>query len=498
MKSTASKASLVIVLTLSIITSSFPIAAQTKATEESRKIKELITRYNDQNRFHGVVLVAKNGEKIFSGGFGMANIEWNIPNSPDAKYMLASVSKTFTATLVMRLIDQGKLSLDTKLSDALPWYRKDVGERVNIRQLLNHTSGIPNYMDMRFHSMDELNRDFGTSVINKIAFAKKYCQDNLEFEPGTKWNYNNSAYFLLGLIVEQVTGKPFDVAMKELVFDPLKMTNSGDIQPDPEQVVQGLATGYLKSNDGFHRAHYWNLSTAFAAGSLYSTLDDLLKFDQALYTSTFLSDKSKEAMFTPAINGYGCGWELREIPLGPKSEVRKIQTHEGFLWVWHTRIFRIPEDGLFIMIISNAGDSPLEKMFTGITDIIYGREPVFPKPSLCAAVEKKYKTSDIDEAISFGRTQQATNSQAWDTPENEFNALGYRFLQSGITNDAVKVFRWNTELHPGSWNVWDSYGESLYAAGDKQAAIEAYQKSIQLNPESKSGIEMLDKLKSGK
>jgi len=498
MKSLAAKTFLFVVFVLLIIVFPFRIVAQTKAAEENLQMKELITRYHDQNRFHGVVLVAKNGEKIFSEGFGMANIEWNITNSPDAKYMLASVSKTFTATLIMRLIDQGKLNLDTKLSDVLLWYRKDIGDRVTIRQLLNHTSGIPNYMDMLVRSIEELNREFGTSVIDKTAFAKKYCQNNLEFEPGTKWNYNNSAYFLLGLIVEQLTGKPFDVAMKELIFEPLQMTNSGDLQPDPGQVVPNLATGYLNNSDGFRHMHYWNLSTAFGAGSLYSTLDDLLKYDQAFYSSIFLSDKAKEAMFTPGLNGYGCGWEMREMPIGSKSEMKNIQTHEGFLWGWYTRIYRIPEDGLFVMLISNAGDSPLEKMFTGITDIMYGRSPVFPKPSLCVAVEKQYKTAGIDEAISFGKEQLVTDSKVWDTSENELNALGYRLLQSGITNDAVKIFRWNTELHPGSWNVWDSYGESLATTGDKQAAIEAYQKSIQLNPESKSGKEMLEKLKSGK
>lgn len=498
MKLLAAKTFLLAGITLLFISSPFRISAQINTSEESRQIRELITRYHEQNRFHGVVLVAKKGEKIFSEGFGMASIEWNIANSPDAKYMLASVSKTFTATLVMRLIDQGKLSLGTKLSDVVPWYRKDVGDKVTIKQLLNHTSGIPNYMNMRVRSIEELNREFGTSVIDKTAFAKKYCQDDLEFEPGTKWNYNNSAYFLLGLIVEQLTGKSFDVVMKELIFEPLQMTGSGDLQPDPEKVVPKLATGYLKNSDGFRHMNYWNLSTAFGAGSLYSTLDDLLKYDQAFYSASFLSDRAKDAMFTPGLNGYGCGWEMREMPIGLKSDMKKIQTHEGFLWAWHTRIYRIPADGYFIVILSNVGDSPLEKMFASITDILYGRNPVFPKPSLCVAVETKYKTTGIDEAISFGKTQLETDSNEWDAPENELNAFGYQLLLSGIINESVKIFRWNTELHPGSWNVWDSYGESLYAAGDKHAAIEAYQKSIQLNPESKSGKEMLEKLKNWK
>jgi tetratricopeptide (TPR) repeat protein len=266
--------------------------------------------------------------------------------------------------------------------------------------------------------------------------------------------------------------------------------------PNPEQIVPGLATGYLKTRDGFKHMQYWNLSTAFGAGSLYSTLDDLLKYDQAFYSGSFLSDQAKEAMFTPGLNDYGCGWELRESPIGTNSEIRKIQSHEGFLWGWFTRIYRIPEDGYFIMMISNAGDSPLEGMFKGITDILYGKTPVFPKPSICAEVEKKYKNSGIDEAISHGKTQFETNRDSWDTPENELNAFGYWLLQSGSANDAIKIFRWNTELHPDSWNTWDSYGEGLATIGDKPAALKAYQKSVELNPDNKAGIDMIKQLKT--
>jgi len=476
------------------ITPTIVVNGQINILTDNQQIRELIAAYHNQNRFNGVILVAKNGNKIFSEGFGNANLELNVPNSTDKKYLLASVSKTFTATLIMKLVDLGKLQLDTKLSDVLPWYRKDSGGNVTIKQLLNHTSGIPNYMNLSIQSVDGLNREFGTIAIDKVAFAKKYCQGNLEFEPGTKWNYNNSAYFLLALIVEQVTGKSFDVAMNEMIFNPLEMNESGDLQPDPEHVVDKLATGYVKSMDGFRRMHYWNLSTALGAGSIYSTIDDMLKFDQALYSDSFLSAKAKSDMFTPELNGYGCGWEIRETRLGPNSEIKKIQTHEGFLWAWHTRFYRIPEDGYCVLIISNTGDSPLEKMFTGITDVLYGRTPVFPKPSLSMEVKKNYETAGIEKAISYGKSLLILNSSEWDTAENELNAFGYQLLNSNLQKDAIKIFQWNTELHPESWNVWDSYGEALISVGKKQEAIKAYLKSLEQNPGNKPGLEALEKL----
>lgn len=474
------------------------IKAQAPSGDTALQLKELLNRYSQQKRFNGVVLIAKEGKPILSEGYGMANMEFQIKNTPETRFVIASVTKTFTASLIMRLIDQGKLSLDTRLSDVLTWYRKDVGEKVTIRQLLNHTSGIPNYMNMKEHSMDEMNRQFGTVVIDKLAFAKKYCMYDLEYEPGSRWNYNNTAYFLLGMIIEQVNGKSYEASLKELIFDPLRMENSGDIQPDPERVVDNLATGYIKKAGSFSHMPYWNISTAYAAGSLYSTLDDLLKYDQALSSSSFLSEKAREAMFTPGLNNYGCGWELRQLPIGINSAVKNIQTHEGFLWAWHTRIFRIPEDGYFIVILSNTGNAPLERMFTGVTDILYHRTPEFPKPTLTSAVETKYKTMGVEQAIAYGKSLLQTQKNEWENTENDINSYGYQLILLGKVQDAVKVLKWNTELYPQSWNVWDSYGEALALAGNTGGAIEAYEQSIKLCPENKGGIEMLKKLRAGK
>ena len=242
-KSMKSIVKIIVIGALNLFVVSFSLSCQERIGHESQKIDELLTKYHNLNRLNGVVLVAKKGEKFLSKGYGSARMEWNIPNSPEAKYLLASVSKTFTATVIIKLIDQGKFHLDTKLTKVLPWYRKDTGEKVTIFHLLNHTSRIPNYMDLRKHSIDDLNREFGTGIIDKTEFARKYCSSDFEFEPGSKCNYNNSGYFLLALIVEQITGKSFDIAMKEIIFDPLQLNNSSDLQQNPDQVVDKLATG---------------------------------------------------------------------------------------------------------------------------------------------------------------------------------------------------------------------------------------------------------------
>jgi len=190
-----------IISAIALITVLFVSSALASNESKKEQIQKLIESYQLQRTFNGSVLVAQQGEVIYSGGVGFANFEWKVKNSADTKFYLASITKTFTSVTVMKLIDQGKLSLDTKLADVLKWYRSDTGNKVTIRHLLNHTSGIPNYFVLRGKTVDDVMKEFGNGPIDKLAFAKKYCQGDLEFEPGTQWNYNNSAYFLLGLII---------------------------------------------------------------------------------------------------------------------------------------------------------------------------------------------------------------------------------------------------------------------------------------------------------
>ena len=465
------------------------------AKETKREqIQNLIESYQNQGTFNGSVLVAQKGEVIYSGGAGFANLEWSAKNTADTKFYLASITKTFTSVTVMKLIDQGKLTLDTRLSDVLKWYRTDTGNKVSIRHLLNHTSGIANYLNMKGKSISQVADDFGTAPIDKLAFAKKYCQGDLEFEPGTQWNYNNTAYLLLGLIIEEISGKSYENAVADFVFKPLGMTNSGDIQAHQYDVVPGMANGYLRNFTDFVHPPYWNMSTSYAQGSIYSNVYDLLKFDQALYDPDFLSKASYDAMFTPNLNNYGCGWELRESPIGKDKAVKKIRTHEGFLFAWHTRFYQIPEDQYLIVILSNGGSAPLENISSGITDILYDRQPVIIKPLIANFIYGAFKGKSLKSALKQCHRYFSEAKDKWDFSEFELNHLGYYALQSD-PESSVMIFQFVTEIYPESWNAWDSYGEALAVAGNKPEAIQAYEKSVNMNPENKAGFEMLKKLK---
>ena len=161
-----------------------------------KNIDQLLKQYHEYGQLNGSVLVADKGKVIYEKGFGMANMEWGIPNGPDTKFRIGSITKQFTAALILQLVEEGKIKLDGKLSDYLPDYRKDTGSRVTIHQLLNHTSGIPSYT-----SNPEFFPKHSRNAYGVPEFVKTFASGDLEFEPGSKFSYNNSGYTLLGAII---------------------------------------------------------------------------------------------------------------------------------------------------------------------------------------------------------------------------------------------------------------------------------------------------------
>src|ERR1041385_1514912 len=251
------------------------LALQTSALAQDKaaKIDQLISLYQKYGQFNGSALVADNGKVIYRKGVGLANMEWGIPNTPDTKFRLGSITKQFTSMLILQLVEQGKIKLDAKLSDYLPDYRKDTGEKVTIHNLLTHTSGIPSYT-----GLPNFFQDVSRNPYKVADFVKKYASGDLEFEPGSKFSYSNSGYFILGAIIERVTGKPYEQVLKENIFDPAGMKNTGYDHHDT--IIPKRASGYVKTGNGYINAPYLDMSIPYAAGSLYSTVEDLYLWDQ--------------------------------------------------------------------------------------------------------------------------------------------------------------------------------------------------------------------------
>lgn len=346
------------------------------AQDKAARIDELVSQYHQKGQFNGTVLVAEKGAVIFKKGYGMADMEWDIPNAPDTKFRLGSITKQFTSMLIMQLVQQGKIKLDGKLSDYLPYYRKDTGEKVTIHHLLTHTSGIPSYT-----SLPGFFKNVSRDPYAVEDFVKKYCSGDLKFEPGSKFEYDNSGYFLLGAIIEQITGESYEKALQERILDPIGMKDTG--YDHHETILKKRASGYQKSAGGaLANAPYLDMSIPYAAGSLYSTVEDLFKWDRALYTDKLLSESNKEIMFKPFLDHYAYGWFVDDVTLGNSKEKLPAISHEGGINGFNTLEIRLIGDRSLIVLLNNTGGAKLEEMAKSIAGILYNKPygPATPAP----------------------------------------------------------------------------------------------------------------------
>ncbi|HJQ40613.1 MAG TPA: serine hydrolase [Thermoanaerobaculia bacterium] len=455
------------------------------AATHAEKIDALLTAYHKQRYFNGSALVAEKGQVILRKGYGLANMEWDVPNAADTKFRLGSITKQFTSMVIMQLVSEGKIKLDEKMTAYLPEYRKDTGDKITIRHLLTHTSGIPSYTGFpgffQKSSRDPYEVD---------AFVKEFASRDLEFEPGTKWAYNNSGYFLLGAIIEKVTGKSYADAVKERIFDPLGMKDSG--YDSFATVLPKRAAGYALTPNGYVNAPYLDMSIPYAAGSLYSTVEDLYKWDRALYGDKLLSADLKKTMFTPLLQNYAFGWAVAPLKLDDqKTEVATIR-HNGGIHGFNTLEIRIPETQDLVVLLDNTsrGDK-LDGAARGIIDILRDVEAPMPKASL---VDEVIKTSS--GALARVRELKTKSPDAYDFSEPEVNRLGYTLMARSRVAEAVDVFRLNVDENPKSWNAYDSLAEAYEAHGDRDLAIANFKKSLELNPKNDNGAAALKRLEA--
>ena len=458
------------------------------AASRAEKIDQLLGKYHALKQFNGSALVADANGVILEKGYGFANFEWQIPNTPDTRFRLGSITKQFTSMVILQLAAEGKIKLDEKLTTYLPDYRKDTGDRVTITHLLNHTSGIPSYT-----SLPGFFRDKSRDPYEVADFVKKYASGDLEFEPGSKYVYNNSGYFLLGAVIEKVTGKPYAQVLEERIFRPLGMKASGyDVSAT---IIPKRASGYYFAAGEYANAPYVDMTIPYAAGSLYSTVQDLYVWDRALYGDKLLGENLKKQMWTPGLQNYGFGWVITTSKLDDgKTEVATV-THGGGIHGFNTLLVRIPEKKELVVLLDNTsrGDK-LDAIASGVLSILHGIEPKTPKKSLVEELASLTKDGNGAAIVARYRELKKLHPDAYDFNEQDLNTLGYQLLARGRVDDAIEVFKLNVEMFPQSWNPYDSLAEAYAAKGEKALAIENYRKSIAINPKNDNGRTALERL----
>jgi CubicO group peptidase (beta-lactamase class C family) len=319
--------------------------------------------------FSGAVLVAKNGQTIFKKAYGMANKSNNIPNNVDTKFDLGSMNKMFTAVAIAQLVEGGKLSFTDTVAKLLPEYpNKAVAEKVTVHHLLTHTSGMGNYFNEKFQA--NLNN------LKTVAdYLPLFANDPLAFEPGTKWQYSNSGFTVLGLIIEKVSGQTYYDYVKEHIFKPAGMTDTDSYERDKD--VPNLAIGYMKMGDNGRldpsAPRRANTSIRPAKGSPagggYSTVEDLLRFSVALSSHKLLSQKYTEIVTTGKVEvgpgrkyGYGFGEEV--------SDGRHIVGHNGGGPGIGANFDMLPELGYTAVILTNYDPPTMMPVVKKIRELI--------------------------------------------------------------------------------------------------------------------------------
>lgn len=450
--------------------------AQTKA----QQIDQLLRHYVANDQFNGVALVTDQGKVIFTKAYGLGNREWQIPNTPTTKFRLGSITKQFTATLILQLVEQGKLQLAGRVTDYLPDYPKTTGDKITIHHLLTHTSGIPNFTDFP-HFFETQSRDPYTPQ----TFIKKFADLPLDFEPGSAFAYDNSGYFLLGVIIERVTGKPYAQVLRERIFTPVGMLNSG--YDSAATILSQRAAGYDKSSTGYVNTPYLDMSIPYASGSLYSTVEDLYRWDQALYTAQLLNDSSKDKMFTPFREHYGYGWNITKEAVGQDSLL--VMAHAGGINGFLDIIVRIPSRKQLIVLLNNTSSIPLHSIQNNILRILYGQPVLSLRKSMAESVRQALLTDSAEEV--HRKFLAWRDDPTYELDEGEMNRMGYLFLGEGKLGQALTLFSLNVESFPSSWEVYDSRGEAYLKIGNKAAALKDYKKSVELNPKNTNGHRIL-------
>lgn len=311
------------------------------------------------NSFSGTVLITKNDAVLLKKSYGLADYEWNIKNTIDTKFQLASVTKQFTATAILQLVEKGRLSLTDPLSKFFPDYPK--ADSVTIHMLLSHSSGLA--LGFKELATSTMNSDSAYAEIKKMPY---------EFSPGTKSAYSNIGYYLLARIITKVSGEKYEDFLRKNIFEKVGMKNTGVSNND--SIILKKAKVYAKTENGFIQNPYINWRINVGHDGVYSTVEDLALWNKALYGTTILSTEMKKLMFTSHNDqNWGYGFVINPF----YNQGHQLVAHDGGFFGTMSSLNRYTDDHLFITVLSN-NESPSYLIAYGLAAICFGKNVELP------------------------------------------------------------------------------------------------------------------------
>lgn len=455
--------------TVSIVLGSYPLTAcgqsATQRDAARRKIDAFMHTLSDRGQFSGAALVGDADGILYERAFGSANHAEAKGFTTETQSCLGSVSKPFTALAVMMQVQNGSMRLHDPVSRYVEGLKNPVGA-VTIRQLLTHTSGIPNY--------DNTPVDHPGATSEEVLQALRTL-DHLEFPPGERYQYSNSGYVLLGAAAAKATNSDFAQLLQTRILTPAGMKHTFVLTKNGQKTSQ-TAVAYDDFGDPDDYAGF-----VTGDGGMYSTVEDLYRFDRALYSNSLVSQATLDEMFTPAtvrkgISTYGLGWNVVTTAAG------KRVWHTGNTAGFRAYLERQPTEHRVIILLTNEGNSKRVEISAAINNILDGKPFTYPKRSGAVELDKVYRSSGIAGVLSRYKSLRQTSPEEYDFSEAEINTLGYEILSAHHNApDAVTVFALNTAEHPSSSNAFDSLAEAYRVMGNLKAAKTNYARAVELD-----------------
>ena len=409
--------------------------------KESQAIDSIFTQWNKTDVPGCALGIIKEGKLIYAKGYGMANMEYNIPNAATSVFRIGSTSKQFTAACIVLLAEQRKLNLEDKLNSFFPDF-PEYAEKITVRHLLNHTSGIRDYLQISYL------KGLGDDDYYTDDHVMKWLinQTDLNFTPGDEFLYSNSGYWLLGQIVKKVAGMNMaEFAMKE-IFEPLEMNNT-HFHNDHTQIVKNRASGYVPDNNGIYKISMTTLDM-IGDGGIFTTINDIKKWDDAYYESAVLSRAFWNVMTQQGVLNNGEVIDYASGLMISKYKGLKTVSHGGAFVGFRAELLRFPEQKLSIAIFANRGDANPSRMANQVADVLL-------KGKLIEKVVKKDKKVKIDATEDEFQLSQLVG---------DYEIQPGVIVQLSIEDDSLHVLQsWNKS----TYTILKVGGNTFQISGNK-------------------------------
>jgi len=404
-----------------------------KAQDPAPRMEEVVQSYVSSKQFMGSVLVDQGEKTLLDKGYGYANLEWQIPDSPETKFRLGSVTKQFTAASILLLEERGKLKTDDLVKKYMP-DAPAAWDKITIYNLLTHTSGIPNFTNFPDYHKSE------AEPTTPEKLVARFRDKPLDFQPGEKWDYSNSGYVLLGYLLEKISGQSYKDFLQENIFKPLGMNDSG--YDSNSAIIPHRASGYSPGPKGPENTGYIDMTIPLSAGGLYSTTHDLLKWEQGLFGGKVLSAASLQKMTTPFKNDYACGLGVRTI------NGHRLIEHGGGIEGFNTELAYYPDDKLTVVVLGNLNGGAPGDIASKLASVVHGEKVVLPterkEVSLSPQILASYVgTYELAPTFSIAITLEGNQlmSQATNQPKFPLFAESQTMFFLKVVDAQIEFFK---------------------------------------------------------